>query len=169
MDRRIVCGEYEGGYTVVRKSPLSSEIEHGGRKYQVDWVPGGTFINGRYHDIEIQRNLSGEMTAILLDGEKYPLRVLSIDRVKVRSDKKGQAPRDGTMRAGLAGKVVSVAVEEGAEVAEGQLLLILEAMKMENEILSPGKGRVKAVQASPGQVVMRNEVLLELEFAETEE
>jgi len=58
-----------------------------------------------------------------------------------------------------------VEVHEGQEVAEGQLLLIIEAMKMENEIRAPMAGRVKQVLVQAGARVAEGEPLVVLEPA----
>jgi biotin carboxyl carrier protein len=60
----------------------------------------------------------------------------------------------------IPGKVLEVRVTEGAEVASGQTLLVLEAMKMRNEVLSPQAGRVEGLAVSPGQMVKAREVML---------
>ncbi len=60
----------------------------------------------------------------------------------------------------IPGKVLEVRVTEGAEVAAGQTLLVLEAMKMRNEVVSPQAGRVEGLSIVPGQMVKAREVLL---------
>ena len=54
------------------------------------------------------------------------------------------------------GKILSVAVAPGTAVQEGQVLMVLEAMKMENEILSPRAGTIVAVNVAAGQMVETN-------------
>ena len=54
------------------------------------------------------------------------------------------------------GKILSVAVAPGTAVQEGQVLMVLEAMKMENEILSPKAGTIVAVNVAAGQMVETN-------------
>lgn len=66
------------------------------------------------------------------------------------------------LRAPLPGKVVEVAVRTGEEVREGQKLMVLEAMKMEHAITAPFAGTVSAVHFSPGDLVNREEQLLEV-------
>ena len=56
--------------------------------------------------------------------------------------------------------VIKLEVSVGDEVRPGQPLIVLEAMKMENEILAQGAGRVKAIYASPGKSVNKGELLL---------
>ncbi len=62
----------------------------------------------------------------------------------------------------LPGAVLDVKVAVGDEVKEGDVLAILEAMKMENEILAPCAGHVAAVRVAPGAAVDGGEVLIEI-------
>ena len=72
------------------------------------------------------------------------------------------AATDGSpVNAPLAGTVVKVLVKPGQAVAEGETIIILEAMKMENSIKSPGDGLVKAVNVSLKQSVEKNQVLIQ--------
>ena len=71
-----------------------------------------------------------------------------------------------TVRAAMPGKIVQVEVAEGDRVAAGTGLLIIEAMKMENEIRSEGPGVVKAILVKPGMTVERDAVLIEIGPAE---
>jgi biotin carboxyl carrier protein len=61
----------------------------------------------------------------------------------------------------MPGSIVSVSVEEGQSVSEGQELLIVEAMKMQNIIKSEIEGKVKKVNIKPGQSVAVDELLIE--------
>ena len=63
----------------------------------------------------------------------------------------------------IPGKVVAVAVAPGDEVKAGQALVVLEAMKMENELVAEAAGRVAKVLVEPGATVEAGTVLVELE------
>jgi biotin carboxyl carrier protein len=63
----------------------------------------------------------------------------------------------------MPGQVRAVNVREGEAVTKGQTLLVLEAMKMEIRIQSPRNGTVKAVFATQGQTVEREQILIEIE------
>jgi len=67
------------------------------------------------------------------------------------------------IRATLPGLVVAVAVEDGAEVGEGAVLLTLEAMKMQNEVRAPRAGRVSAIVVAAGHTVMAGALLMRIE------
>jgi pyruvate carboxylase subunit B len=63
----------------------------------------------------------------------------------------------------MPGNILSVKVKEGEKVKAGQLLLVLEAMKMENEIVAPQDGVVKRIYIAAGQSVNTGDPLIALE------
>ena len=75
----------------------------------------------------------------------------------------GGAAAKGSVRAQIAGRVVSVRAKVGDKVARGDILLILEAMKMENEIKSPSDGTVKEIPVKDGDRVVEGAVLAVVE------
>ncbi len=67
---------------------------------------------------------------------------------------------DGLVRAPMPGRVVAVVAEEGSKVTLGTPLVILEAMKMQNEIPSPVEGVVREIRVAVGAAVSREQVLM---------
>jgi acetyl-CoA/propionyl-CoA carboxylase biotin carboxyl carrier protein len=67
-----------------------------------------------------------------------------------------------SVKAPMPGTVLSVRVREGEQVEPGQVVVVLEAMKMENTVAAPGAGTVAKVHVAAGQQVQRNETLIEL-------
>jgi len=67
------------------------------------------------------------------------------------------------IEAPMVGKIISVNVSVGGTVEEGDVLCILEAMKMENPLIAPAAGTVKEVKVSPGQSVKGGETLFIIE------
>jgi biotin carboxyl carrier protein len=63
----------------------------------------------------------------------------------------------------MPGKIVDLLVEENAEIKEGDPILILEAMKMQNEISSHVTGKIKKILVKQNDSVAKDEVLLEIE------
>ena len=72
------------------------------------------------------------------------------------------AARATTVSAPMPGKVLSVNVKAGDAVKSGDVLLILEAMKMQNEIMAPADGTVSDVRVSAGQTVATGDVMIVL-------
>lgn len=72
-------------------------------------------------------------------------------------------PGARTIRAPMPGKVLAVHVGGGAYVGAGTVLCVLEAMKMENDLLASGDGVVRSVHVSPGQTVNTGDVIMVIE------
>ena len=106
----------------------------------------------------------GEYT-LWLDGHRFDVEALDErtrairDLSATKSGPTGPAP----LVAPMPGMVVRVHVQDGDEVQVGQGLVVMEAMKMENELRAAGAGRVKRVLVSPGTAVEKGALLLELE------
>lgn len=78
----------------------------------------------------------------------------------------GKKKKSGTVSANIPGKIVTIEVEMGQRVEEGQVILILEAMKMQNEIQAPVTGTVTAVNCKEGQSIEANVPLVVIEPVE---
>ena len=72
------------------------------------------------------------------------------------------AQKINDIKAPMPGLVLGIEVEIGSEVVQGDPLLVLEAMKMENVIKSPGNGQVKSIFTQKGKAVEKGELLIEL-------
>lgn len=107
--------------------------------------------------------------SILLDGQSYEVRAADLD-IEVEDPR---APKSASRQAGLEGpqsvaapmpgKVVRVLVSAGDVVEKGQGLVVIEAMKMQNEMKSPKQGRVVLVSALEGGTVAAGDVLATVE------
>jgi biotin carboxyl carrier protein len=83
---------------------------------------------------------------------------------KMYKSRKSYQPADPSqLKSFMPGNIQEVFVEEGAEVKEGDKLLILEAMKMKNVILAPFDGKVRSICVKIGEVVPKNHVLVVME------
>jgi biotin carboxyl carrier protein len=74
-----------------------------------------------------------------------------------------QPPDRSKLHCVIPGVICQVSVAPGQIVARGASLLILEAMKMQNDVLSPVDGVVRAVHIAPGQMVTKGQTLIEFE------
>ena len=99
-------------------------------------------------------------------GEHHEVEVIDERTRHIRSltgaGQKGSGPT--TLKAPMPGLVVRVAVEAGAKVEAGSPLVVLEAMKMENELRATAAGVVKGVTVKAGQAVEKGQVLVEFEL-----
>jgi biotin carboxyl carrier protein len=105
---------------------------------------------------------------VVVDGWRFELEVEDDARARLReraTRDPGHAAAGGPLeiRAIIPGRVVSVAIARDDAVEAGQPLLILEAMKMQNELRSPRAGRITRVAAAPGQTVEIGDLLVVLE------
>ncbi|HPA07322.1 MAG TPA: pyruvate/oxaloacetate carboxyltransferase [Methanoregulaceae archaeon] len=103
-----------------------------------------------------------------VDGEVFNVRILSVGGSAVTSSAAPaqKIPRgdiQGGIKSNMQGMVLEVAVSRGSEVKKGDLLVVLEAMKMENPIHSPTDGRVSDIFVNAGDVVQSGDVLLVVE------
>ena len=78
-----------------------------------------------------------------------------------------EAELSGGLVAPMPGKVLATAVKEGETVDAGQLLVVLEAMKMEHRIVAPSAGIVTKIHIEVGEQVEKDVVLVDLEESET--
>jgi biotin carboxyl carrier protein len=94
----------------------------------------------------------GDQSFLIIDGMAY---IISKSESTSTTIKELKAP--------ISGQIIDVSVTAGKEVKRGELLIILEAMKMENQIKSHLKGRIKEVKVKKGQSVKSGDVILTFE------
>jgi len=100
---------------------------------------------------------------VQVDGERYEIRVEEESRYIIRTRGGTAATRGQVLKAPMPGRVVLVEVAVGARVAPGDGLIVLEAMKMENEFKATTAGTVKDVRVQAGQAVNPGDVLVVIE------
>lgn len=72
-------------------------------------------------------------------------------------------PVPGEVKSNLPGTIVSIAVKEGDHVSKGQLLLVHEAMKMQNRVLAPFSGTVKEIGVTTGEAIKKERLMVVIE------
>lgn len=112
--------------------------------------------------LQIYGIADGDQSYIWLDGEAWTLQRVREERNQL-SGQRSLAPNtaSSSLTATMPGLVREVLVTAGDVVARGKTLVILEAMKMELRISAPQDGRISQVHCAPGQVVERNQMLIE--------
>ena len=161
----------------------------GERTLDVELGPDGIRVEGEPVDADLVEMDGTEIRSLLLDGNSYQVLAARVgrgnwklhlfgrhlsarvvdERTRALEEMTGQSGGPlgpAVLRAPMPGLVVKVEVKEEDVVQEGQGLVIVEAMKMENELKSPGDGRVRRVLVSPGEAVEKDQVLVEFHASE---
>jgi glutaconyl-CoA/methylmalonyl-CoA decarboxylase subunit gamma len=150
--------------------PLKHTIRIGKRDYDVKLKADeklGTYIlwKNRKYPVEIVRS-SQNKYEILFNDISYTFTVetpFSLQRKKVLNSKRGKVEQE-IIKAPMPGKIIDVLVREGSTVVKGEPVVILEAMKMQNEILSPVNGTIVKVLAKANTNVMKDDLLVEIKL-----
>jgi pyruvate carboxylase subunit B len=117
------------------------------------------------HRVVARRHPGRGRYTLWVDGFRYEVEALDERTRAIRdlSATSAAAAGPAPLVAPMPGLVVRVSVAEGDVVAAGQGLVVMEAMKMENELRAPAAGRVARVLVAPGTAVEKGAVLVELE------
>ena len=120
-------------------------------------------LDGRPAVLTLRSSGRGQWT-VGRGGDRWDAEVLDERTRHIRSLTAGASAERGpaTLRAPMPGLVVRVLVEVGQEVAAGAGVVVLEAMKMENELKASAAGVVAVVRVGPGEPVEKGQVLVEL-------
>lgn len=137
-----------------------------GKVYEVDFesVSGqpvySLIVDGRSHEGYVAPG--DDNWQVLLRGRLYPITVEDEREKRLRSAAGGGVAEGGEfhLRAPMPGLAVAILVEEGQTVKKGQVLLILESMKMQNELKSPRDGTVGRIRVKAGETVEQKQTLL---------
>jgi biotin carboxyl carrier protein len=122
--------------------------------------------NGFSYDVEVLSVDNAEKKVTLRMNNRLQVVTLSDAFDRLLHDlgmDKAVSHKVNNIKAPMPGLVLRLEVVEGAELSAGDKVLVLEAMKMENVIKSPGAGKVKNILVKPGTPVEKNQVLIELE------
>jgi biotin carboxyl carrier protein len=104
-----------------------------------------------------------EDSKVVVGGIAYDLEVQGLEEKKGTKAAATAAVSEGAVTAIMPGKIVRILVAQGDVVEEGDVVCILEAMKMENELKAPKAGTIKALYIEPGKDVETGAVLAEIE------
>jgi len=162
----IACTEKNKKYEFI--NPKELFIKQGKENVPVEIISdkqGFIFIiwNKKKYQVEII-DKSQNQYEILVNGVSYQISVESPFSYKRRKylAKNKEESKVERIPAPMPGKIVEFLVEENQQIKEGEPLLILEAMKMQNEIQSPITGKVKKIHVKSGQKVLKDDLMIEL-------
>ena len=129
-----------------------------GQPFVVGQEEDRMLVDGTPYDVKLEEN------RVVVGGIGYDLSVTGLEEEKAGPRAAARAVASaGAVTAIMPGKIIRVLVTEGDQVAEGDVICILEAMKMENELKAPKDGTVKALHIQSGQDVEMGAVLAEIE------
>jgi len=142
-------------------------------------------INDISHEIDFQALRQHTSYSLLMDGKSYETNIYQDNgnwevcvrgrrfQIKVEDERErrlrmaaGQTtiPKGKfTLQSPMPGLIIAIPVKVGDEVKEGQVLLVLESMKMQNELTAPRDGKISRIQAKVNDNVERKEILMILE------
>lgn len=155
-----------------------------GKEATLEFSNNQLLFNGQSLDFEIKKNQLGHFEFIK-NGETLKAEILEVDEAKKKfiiQVGRGRYPislKDDTdllleqlgmahlqeqtlkdIKAPMPGLILDILVEPGQEINKGDQLMILEAMKMENVLKSPGNGVISSIDVEKGQSVEKNSILI---------
>jgi len=150
-------GKREQTVEVTQQGPGIFEVRLGGQvhlvdAYRHDYGTLSLLVDGASYSATLDER--GARLHVRVADSVYPIEILDEKKLRLRRAV-GRSPVEGkrTLTAPMPGKVVKVLVALGDEVKEGQPLVVVEAMKMENEMKSPRDGKVVELHVREGQTV----------------
>lgn len=133
----------------INNHEFKPEVFFNGKFYRV-------FVNGKVLRIEFKEN------TVFLDGKEIDFDFKPAPQIIGKKNLKHKKGSD--IKAAIPGKIVEIKVKAGDKVKDQQCLLVLESMKMRNEILSPQEGIVDRVAVGLGDQVKTNQLLLKIKI-----
>ena len=118
-------------------------------------------VNGSSYRVEVDKNIQPVKTPKLVRQRAVPATDTTPNQGIVARPS-GSVAKAAQIKSPLPGSVLSIHVKVGDSVKVGQKLMVLEAMKMENNIDSDREGAVTSIAVSAGQSVMEGDVLIEI-------
>lgn len=155
-------------YTIEIES--DSQVVVNGQPIQVDFRKVGSLtlysllLDNHSFEVVVEDEGRG-ICQVVLGGNLYRVRVED-ERTRRLSNVNHRPQLGGgevTIRAPIPGMMVKILVAPGDTVSDGQGVAILEAMKMENELLAPREGTVREVRVSSGEVVEQGQILVTIQ------
>ena len=115
-------------------------------------------IEGRIHNVIVNSNAL--FYSVYVNGRFFKVEKKSVSQLL---GKKGVKPQKKDIKTSMPGRIVKVFIKEGDKVKDGQAVLVLEAMKMQNEIKSPQSGVITKINHTAGDSVEAGALLFSVE------
>jgi biotin carboxyl carrier protein len=142
------------------------EVEIDNIKHTVDFAQieesiYSIIIDNKSYAVDLQEK--GDTYEILINGDYYYVEILDEIKKMLKEKKLAEVEGKQILEAPMPGNITKILVDEGSHVEKDQPLLILVAMKMENEITSPKKGVVSKIFVKPNEAVSAGTKLIVIE------
>jgi biotin carboxyl carrier protein len=119
-------------------------------------------IDGEDYDVELKKN--GNMWTVTVQDKKFEITTNNLKNKKTKGKKrKRKRNSDGVISSTIPGKIIVINNNIGDNVKEGDVLIILEAMKMQNEISAPISGKITEINCTTGGNIEANMPLIIIE------
>ena len=146
---------------------LTADID--GRRYELEASQPEPNVyllkhNGKIYEFFVSPNeKSNEPLKVSTGNHNFEIKIFDPKRLRGKSAAAGDADGVAEIKTAMPGKLVRVLVEQGAEVQKGDGILVVEAMKMQNEMKAPKDGIVKEICFAEGATVNAGDVLAVIE------
>lgn len=171
MSFEFKLNEKTQGYHVSPIGKKSFYLIEGGQKHLVEVIENEAhYVHLKFDDTESKIYLSQDPNDefdLNWNGQVFHIEDYGILKQTDFFESNHDASSHGTLKSPMPGKVIKLMVEQGQKVKKGETLLIVEAMKMENNILSPRDGKIESVFTQAGEMVDGNKILVKLEEIDT--
>jgi biotin carboxyl carrier protein len=159
------------GEILVTVTQLGVGIGGLGQRYRVEMGGESLDVEGSWPTADVLSLLVDGLSfeaGLVADDDGWQVEVMGTHHAVAVIDprrkalKMSESSGGGVVKTLMPGRIVRILVEEGAEVAKGDALLVVEAMKMENEMRAPRDGVVKGIRVAVDDLVEAGSVLVEL-------
>lgn len=135
-------------------------VSLGKKQYRVsvEFISGDEIllnIDGKIHNVIVNSGLL--FFSVYVNGRFFKIEKKSVSQIL---GKRGIKPQKKDIKTSMPGRIVKVFLKEGDKVKEDQAVLVLEAMKMQNEIVSTIEGKINEVRVKEGDLVESGDVLV---------
>jgi biotin carboxyl carrier protein len=163
----IACGDAKRNYEII--NPLDESFKIKGKKLDIRIFedPDGfnylIYKNHKYQVDILEKNQN--RYTIMVNGVWYYFTIetpISFKRRKYLSAR-ATTSKIEKISAPMPGKIVDILVDENAEIKQGEAVIILEAMKMQNEIQANISGKIRKIHVKHNDSVMKDDLLIEIE------
>ena len=114
-------------------------------------------------EFDVELDNDGDVWTAVVEGKSFEIKIPGASSAPKKKRSGSRSKKSGVVSANMPGKVVTIEVSQGDSVEEGQVILILEAMKMQNEIQAAVSGIITSVNCEEGQSIEANIPLVVIE------